>query len=258
MVRPRIKRDPPSASPSSSGVEVCGAVEPGAPCQQKVKRAKTNSVCLRVIGTRRAQSRLDGLSERLSLRHQPRFKLGGKNGRDDGILEGCFYGVCLSLSRVLTVQPPLQNTMFRARLKMLSSDSESVADCGDGQDDVPQGEFKQEQEEDEEPRGMEPTWRPGLVKAAADKKEATADRPWVPTRVTEATRRRTRRGLAETCRAGQADLKLKVMPLDKERDGMHLAREEPFREVIDMGHYSHAWKAQGLHWSAPWSIWLTE
>ena len=50
------------------------------------------------------------------------------------------------------------------RLEMLSGDSEYFADYGDDADEVVAGEFKEEQDLDDEPREMSASWRKTTVK----------------------------------------------------------------------------------------------
>ena len=139
---------------------------------------------------------------------------------------------------------------------MISNDSEETPDYGEDDAHAVEGEFKDEQGSDEESREMTATWRAKAVKSEGDQPAKTIDELWVPTRVTQALKGaknfaefRDNRvftflhmfcgeedvlGDAILRLAGQADIKLKVMSLDRDRDGMDLTAEEPFGDILDM------------------------
>ena len=139
---------------------------------------------------------------------------------------------------------------------MLSSDSEQTPDYGEDDAEVATGEFKNEQDSEDEPREMAATWRATSVKAEGDQAAKTIDELWTPTRVTEALKasksfsefrsKRTFTFLHMFCGeedvlgdaiirlADQADIKLKVMSLDRDRDGMDLTAEQPFGDLLGM------------------------
>lgn len=140
------------------------------------------------------------------------------------------------------------------RLEMLSGDSEYFADYGDDADEVVAGEFEEEQDLDDEPREMSSSWRKTTVKTEDCRDTAQDGKPWVPTRVASAlkgakdfaefkakreftflhTGEQDVLGDALLRLAGQAGIKVKVMALDRDRDGMDLTGEEPFGDLLDM------------------------
>lgn len=139
---------------------------------------------------------------------------------------------------------------------MLSSDSESVEGVDGDAGEATGAEFKEEPKSDEECREVPAPWRASRPQAAGNKSMEAEQKPWVPKRVTEALRAakdfaeyKTKRiftflhmfsgeedvlGDALLRLARQADLKLKVMAVDRDRDGNDLSAEQPFGDLLDM------------------------